>query len=164
MGTAGGCIEGGVIAFDPDVFVSVCLKCIPAGGQALDVLINCAGVASCAPLELTTTEEFQQVFGVNVFGSAAVTRHFLPLLRASSPSSPSCGGVKTGFRRPRSPRIINMSSLVGRIAIPWASVYSASKHAVEALSDALRLELRPQGILVVVIEPGFVKTALPGSM
>jgi NAD(P)-dependent dehydrogenase (short-subunit alcohol dehydrogenase family) len=130
----------------------------------LDVLINCAGVASCAPLELTTTEEFQQVFGVNVFGSAAVTRHFLPLLRASSPSSPSCGGVKTGFRRPRSPRIINMSSLVGRIAIPWASVYSASKHAVEALSDALRLELRPQGILVVVIEPGFVKTALPGSM
>ena len=57
-----------------------------------------------------------------------------------------------------------MSSMVGRISIPWASVYSASKHAVEALSDALRLGLRPQGILVSVIEPGFVKTRLPGSM
>lgn len=125
------------------------------------MLVNCAGVASCAPLELTTTEEFQAVFGVNVFGSAAVTRHFLPLLRMSL-TSPQ--GGRSDFRRLHAPRIINMSSLVGRIAIPWASVYSASKHAVEALSDALRLELAPQGIRVAVIEPGFVKTGLPGAM
>ena len=116
----------------------------------LDVLLNCAGVASCAPLELTTSQEFESVFGVNVFGGVAVIRHFLPMLRAAA-ARRGAGeqvAVRSGKAEDQAslhaPRIITMSSIVGRVSLPWASVYSASKHAIEAICDSARLELGPQ--------------------
>ena len=121
---------------------------------------RCVG---CGETDTPSPPTHKLLHKVNVFGMAAVTRAFLPLLRASSAAPGRTAAESTGSRL-HSPRIIMMSSLVGRIAIPWASVYSASKHAVEALCDALRLELRQQGIKVVAIEPGIVKTNLTASM
>ena len=112
------------------------------GEAGIAGLINNAGVLSCAPLELQTIGEVRQVFEVNVIGQIAMTQAFLPLLR-----------------RGRG-RIINIGSLAGRSALPFTSPYNASKHAFRALNDTWRLELKRQGIAVVLIEPGMVKTPI----
>jgi NAD(P)-dependent dehydrogenase (short-subunit alcohol dehydrogenase family) len=110
-------------------------------GSHVDVLINCAGYALAGPLEALSADAVRHQFETNVFGLLDVTRALLPRMRAGG------GG-----------RIINVSSVVGRVAFPGIGAYSATKFAVEALSDALRLEVAPFGIAVVLIEPGFVKT------
>jgi len=87
-------------------------------------------------------EEFRRQLEVNVVGQLVVTRAFLPQLRAARG------------------RIVNMSSFSGRIAVPYSGPYAASKHALEAMSDALRVELRRFGISVSLIEPGSVQTPI----
>ena len=110
-------------------------------GHGLDVLVNAAGYALGGPVETLSSEAVQHQFQTNVFGLLDVTRAFLPRMRER-----------------RSGRIINVSSVVGRLVFPGTGVYSATKFAVEALSDALRMELAPFGVSVVLVEPGFVKT------
>jgi NADP-dependent 3-hydroxy acid dehydrogenase YdfG len=110
-------------------------------GAGVDVLVNAAGYALTGPIETLSTREVKRQFDTNVFGLLAVTRAVLPSMRAR-----------------RAGRIINMSSIVGRTSFPAMGVYGATKYAVEALSDSLRMELAPIGIKVVLIEPGFVAT------
>lgn len=113
-------------------------------GQAneLDGLVNNAGVAVAGPLEFLPLEELRRQLEINVVGQIAVTQAFLPLLR------------------PAQGRIVMMSSISGRVAAPMMGPYSASKFALEALSDALRRELRPWGLEVSVIEPGNIQTPI----
>jgi NAD(P)-dependent dehydrogenase (short-subunit alcohol dehydrogenase family) len=108
----------------------------------LDGLVNNAGIAIAAPVEFVPPEELRHQLEVNLVGQVAVTQAFLPALR-----------------RTRG-RIVFMGSIAGRSALPFLSPYAASKHALEALADSLRLELRPFGIHVSIVEPGTIKTAI----
>jgi len=112
------------------------------GSAGLSGLVNNAGIAVGGPLEFLPLPEIRKQFEVNVFGQIAVTQAFLPLLR------------------PARGRIVNMSSIAGRVAFPYIGPYSASKYALEAITDALRIELLPWGISVSVIEPGDVATPI----
>jgi len=103
----------------------------------IDTLVNAAGYATFGALEEVTHAQAQQQFEVNVFGLMRVVRAVLPMMRQQHAG-----------------RIINVSSLQGKLAAPLVGWYSASKYAVEGLSDALRVEVAPFNIEVVVIEPG----------
>jgi NAD(P)-dependent dehydrogenase (short-subunit alcohol dehydrogenase family) len=105
-------------------------------------LVNNAGVAVAGPIEFIPVEELRDQLEVNVIGQVAVTQAFLPGLRRG-------GG-----------RIVNVSSIGGRVALPMAGPYAASKFALEAISDSLRRELAGQGVEVVVVEPGGIKTPI----
>jgi NAD(P)-dependent dehydrogenase (short-subunit alcohol dehydrogenase family) len=111
----------------------------PAG---LHAVVNNAGVIVQGPQELLPTGEWQRQFDVNVIGPARITRAFLPLLR---------GGPG---------RIVNISAATARVALPFLGALSASKAALESLSDAARMELAPWGIRVVVVEPGALETEI----
>ena len=111
-----------------------------AAARREDVL---ADLAAANPAVRPLGLDVERQFGTNVFGLLNVTRAVLPSMRAR-----------------RSGRIINMSSVVGRATFPGMGVYGATKYAVEALSDALRLELAGFGIKVVLIEPGFTATSI----
>jgi NAD(P)-dependent dehydrogenase (short-subunit alcohol dehydrogenase family) len=110
------------------------------GDAGLAGLVNNAGIASFVPLEQQRIEDFEQIFRVNVFGVQALTQALLPQLR-----------------RARG-RIVNISSGNGKLAIPFSGAYSASKFALEALSDTLRMELATWGMHVSVVEPGAMAT------
>ncbi|MGE0443195.1 MAG: SDR family oxidoreductase [Gemmatimonadales bacterium] len=112
------------------------------GERGLDGLVNNAGLAVGGPIEFLPVDEVRRQFEVNVFGLLAVTQAFLPLLRTARG------------------RIVNMGSIAGKSVSPFVGPYCMSKHAVEALTDALRLELADAGIQVSVIEPGAVKTPI----
>jgi NAD(P)-dependent dehydrogenase (short-subunit alcohol dehydrogenase family) len=107
----------------------------------IDALVNNAGYAQYGAVEEVSPEEWRAVFDVNFFGMLDVTRAVLPAMREAG------GGT-----------IVLMSSLGGRVSVPFASPYCASKHAVEAVADALRIETAPFGIRVVTIEPGPIDT------
>lgn len=124
---------------DPET-ISNCATILKS--ENLYALVNNAGIAVAAPLEFIPIKEFQEQFDVNVFGLLRVTQACLPLLRETRG------------------RIINIGSISGKITTPLIGAYAASKHAVEAMSDALRRELRTSGILVSLIEPGMVKTEI----
>jgi len=109
-------------------------------------VVNNAGLSINGPLELVPVSEIRKLFEVNVVGLLSVTRGFIPLLRKAQG------------------RLINVSSGHGLLAIPDKSVYAASKFAVEAISDALRLELRPFGISVSNLVVGKVDTAVLGKI
>jgi NAD(P)-dependent dehydrogenase (short-subunit alcohol dehydrogenase family) len=113
------------------------------GGRGLDVLVNAAGNIALGPVEAVPDAEARRQFEVNLFGLLTVTRAVLPAMRAR-----------------RSGRIVNISSIMGRFVLPGWGLYSASKFAVEACSDALRMELGNFGIMVIVVEPGMTDTAL----
>jgi NAD(P)-dependent dehydrogenase (short-subunit alcohol dehydrogenase family) len=115
------------------------------GDGALAGLVNNAGVAVAAPLEFIPLDQLRRQLEVNLIGQVAVTQAFLPALRRA-------GG-----------RIVNVGSIGGRVALPLLAPYNASKFALEGLSDSLRRELRAQGVDVVVIEPGGVKTPIWGK-
>jgi NAD(P)-dependent dehydrogenase (short-subunit alcohol dehydrogenase family) len=117
------------------------------GGSGVDVLVNNAGFALTGPIETLTAERIERQFGTNVFGLVTLTRTVLPTMRARG-----------------SGRIINLSSVVGRVTFPGMGAYGATKYAVEAISDALRLEVAPFGIDVVLIEPSFVATEIGASL
>ncbi|MBD0258621.1 MAG: SDR family oxidoreductase [Cytophagales bacterium] len=111
-------------------------------GDALAGLVNNAGIAVAGPLEFVSPERLRQQFEVNVVGVLALTQALLPLLR----KGPG--------------RIVNISSVSGRLASPFVGPYCASKFALEALSDSLRVELSPWRIPVSVVEPGVINTPI----
>jgi NAD(P)-dependent dehydrogenase (short-subunit alcohol dehydrogenase family) len=115
------------------------------GEHGLAGLVNNAGIAVAGPIEALPITEWRRQFEVNVFGAVAVTQAFLPLLRQGSG------------------RVINIGSMSGRVALPFMAPYSASKHALSAVTDALRLELSPWGIRVALIEPGAIATPIWGK-
>lgn len=108
----------------------------------LNGLVNNAGIAVAGPLEFLPLEELRRVLEVNVVGQVAVTQAFLPLLR------------------PAKGRIVLISSISGRVAVPMMGPYAASKFALEAIGDALRRELGPWGLEVVILEPGNIQTPI----
>lgn len=112
------------------------------GPAGLVALVNNAGVVVPGPLEFVPLDQLREQFEVNVIGQVAVIQAFLPLLRETRG------------------RIVNISSIDGRIATPLLGPYVASKFALEGLSDALRRELRPWGIQITLIEPGAIKTRI----
>jgi NAD(P)-dependent dehydrogenase (short-subunit alcohol dehydrogenase family) len=112
------------------------------GSSGLAGLVNNAGIAIAGPLEFLPIDEFKRQLDVNVVGVVRTTQAMLPLIRLARG------------------RIVNISSIGGRVALPLVSPYNASKFAVEAISDSLRRELRPWGMHVAVIEPGAVATPI----
>jgi NAD(P)-dependent dehydrogenase (short-subunit alcohol dehydrogenase family) len=112
------------------------------GASGLAGLVNNAGIAAAAPLEFVPIDDFRRQLEVNVTGQLAVTQAVLPLLR-----------VGRG-------RIVNITSIGGLIAGPMLGPYHASKFALEALTDTLRIELAPWGIHVVAVEPGQIATPI----
>ncbi len=118
------------------------------GEQNLAGLVNNAGISTLGPLMHMPLDDFRRQFEVNLFGLLDVTQQFLPLL-----------GARPGAPEPHG-RIVNVSSVSGRISYPFFGAYAASKHALEALSDALRRELMVYGIDVIVVEPGTTSTPI----
>ena len=110
----------------------------------IDVLVNAAGYGSYGAIENVPLPEARDQFEVNVFGAARLTQLVLPHMRDQ-----------------RSGTIINITSMGGKIYTPLGAWYHATKHALEALSDCLRMEVKPFGIDVVVIEPGGIRTEWP---
>ena len=111
----------------------------------IDGLVNNAGYGQRGPIELVPVEAIRENFETNLFSLIALTQLVIPIMREQ-----------------RSGRIVNISSVAGRIARPLSSVYDSTKHALEAISDGLRGELAPFGIKVVIIEPGFIATEFLG--
>src|SRR5919106_3919687 len=112
------------------------------GDGPLAGLVNNAGIAVAAPLEFLPLDQLRHQLEINLIGQVAVVQAFLPALRAGRG------------------RIVNVSSIGGRVALPLVGAYNASKFALEAVSDSLRREVRSQGVDVIVIEPGGVKTPI----
>jgi len=111
-----------------------------------DVIVNNAGTLQWGPVELSPAGEIETVFQVNVFSQLELIRGFLPAMRERG------SGV-----------VCNVTSLGGRMVFPFFSVYNASKHALEGFSEGLWHELKPFGIRVKAVEPGFVETAIWGK-
>lgn len=112
------------------------------GEKGLAGLVNNAGIAISGPLEYIPLDRLRKQFEVNVIGQIAVTQAFLPMLRQARG------------------RIVNMGSIAGRAATPMIGPYSASKFALEALTDALRMEVRHFGVRVAIVEPGAIATPI----
>jgi short-subunit dehydrogenase len=111
----------------------------------IDALVNNAGYGQRGPIEVVPIEAIRQNFETNLFSLIALTQLVIPIMRSR-----------------QSGRIVNISSVAGRLARPLSSIYDATKHALEAISDGMRGELAPFGIKVVVIEPGFIITEFLG--
>ena len=124
---------------DPDQIAAVREE---LGASPLAGLVNNAGIAVAGPLEFLPIDRLRSQLEINLIGQVAVTQALVPALRAGRG------------------RVINVSSIGGRMALPLMGAYSMSKFGLEAFSDSLRRELRPHGVNVVVIEPGGVKTPI----
>lgn len=112
----------------------------------IDVLVNNAGIGTHGPVEDFDDDEVLSIFNTNVFGVIRVTRAVLPSMRAR-----------------KSGTIVTVGSLAGKVSAPFGGVYAASKHAIEALSDALHYELHPFSIRVVLVEPGGFETEIQNN-
>lgn len=126
---------------DDDASVQRGVERVLAEAGRIDVVVNNAGYALAGAVEDTSIEEAQAQFETNFFGVLRVTRAVLPAMRQQ-----------------RSGLIVNISSIGGVIGLPFQGVYSASKHAVEGLTEALRHEVRPFGVRVALICPGDYRT------
>jgi NAD(P)-dependent dehydrogenase (short-subunit alcohol dehydrogenase family) len=126
-----------------DASVERCIAQIERTAGPVEVLVNNAGIAIAAAMEEITLADLRKQFETNFFGLVRVTQRVLP-------------GMRSQLRG----RIVNMSSITGKITTPLFGPYSSSKHAVEAVSDAMRLELYPFRIHVALIEPGYIPTNL----
>ncbi|MEU8003971.1 oxidoreductase [Catellatospora sp. NPDC049111] len=133
----------GVDVTDDAALVALVDQVVAESGR-IDVLVNNAGYGSFGALEDVPLDEARRQFEVNVFGAARLCQLVLPHLRARGAG-----------------RIINVSSVGARLYQPLGSWYHATKYALEGLSDCLRVELRPLGIDVVVIQPGGIATEFP---
>ena len=109
--------------------------------QTIDVLLKNAGYGLFGPIEALDDRQIQQQFATNLFGLIAVTQQVLPIMRAAGEGL-----------------ILNISSIIGRMALPYASSYIATKFAVEGLSESMRYELEPFRIRVKIVEPGSIAT------
>jgi NAD(P)-dependent dehydrogenase (short-subunit alcohol dehydrogenase family) len=127
---------------DPDSVAKAARHIAAEAPDGLQAIVNNAGIIVQGPLELTRPEDLEREFAVNTLGPAYVTQAFLPLLRAGHG------------------RVVNISAPTGRVAIPFMPALSASKAALFSLSDALRLELAPWGIPVIVVSPGVTDTRI----
>lgn len=107
----------------------------------IDGLVNNAGFGQRGPIELVSVESIRQNFETNLFSLIALTQLVIPIMRSQGKG-----------------RIVNVGSVAGRIARPFSSVYDATKHALEAITDGLRGEMSPFGIRVSLIQPGFILT------
>ncbi|HLG75842.1 MAG TPA: SDR family NAD(P)-dependent oxidoreductase [Ktedonobacteraceae bacterium] len=112
------------------------------GTAGLSGLVNNAGLIVEGPVELVPLDEVRRQFEVNVIGQVAVTQAFLPLLRQAHG------------------RIVNIGAVTGKTSIPYLGVLSSSKAALESITDALRMELRPWGITVSIVEPTAMQTTI----
>jgi NAD(P)-dependent dehydrogenase (short-subunit alcohol dehydrogenase family) len=112
------------------------------GPSGLDGLVNNAAISLGGPIEYVHLDEWRRIFEVNVIGQVAVTRAMIPLVR-----------------RARG-RVVFLSSMFGRLAMPFLAPYCASKHAIEAIGESLREELRPWDVGVILVEPGAVRTPI----
>ena len=121
--------------------MAAAVKAVEDVHGSVGTLINNAGFGEYGPIEETDLGRVRAMFETNVFGLARLTQLVLP-----------------GMRRAGRGRIINISSMGGRIVFPVGGYYHASKYAVEAISDALRVEVKPFGLDVVVVEPGLIRT------
>lgn len=129
-----------------DASVSACVQSVLDQAGRLDLLANNAGAAVMGAVEETAMALARRQFETNFFGLARVTQAVLPIMR-----------------RQRSGCIINVSSIAGLVPIPFAGFYSASKYAVEGLTEVLRAEVAALGVRVAMVEPGFFKTELVGE-
>jgi NAD(P)-dependent dehydrogenase (short-subunit alcohol dehydrogenase family) len=125
-----------------DVTDEAQIRAAAEGVGELQGLVNNAGIALASPIEFVPLEELRKQLEVNVLGQVAVTQALIPALR-----------------RGRG-RVVFIGSIAGKSALPFLGPYSASKHALEAIADALRVELAPWGIGVTIVEPGTIKTAI----
>jgi NAD(P)-dependent dehydrogenase (short-subunit alcohol dehydrogenase family) len=135
---------------DAEQVATAAAQVASATGGRLQALVNNAGVAVAGPLEFLPVGDLRRQLEINVVGQLAVTQAFLPLLRATREA--------TADRR--AGRIIFMSSVSGRSSLPFIGAYGASKFALEAAADALRIELLPFGLRVVLVEPGVIATPI----
>lgn len=135
----------GVVPLSLDVTnaesMQACVDTILNAEGRIDVLVNNAGYGYFGAVECVSDTEAHRQMEVNVFGLATMCRLVLP-----------------SMRKQRSGRIVNIASIAGRAVFPFGGWYNVSKYSVEALSDALRMELKPLGIDVSIIEPGCIKT------
>jgi len=115
-------------------------------GYGIDVLVNNAGYGQIGPVLGVSDERLRAQYETNVFGLLGVTRAFTPAMMSRG-----------------SGKIINVSSVGGRVTTPFMGVYTSTKFALESLSDAMRVELAPFGVQVVVIEPGYINTNFTGT-
>ena len=118
-----------------------CVNTIQEKEGSIDVLVNNAGYGSFGAIEDVSMEEARRQFDVNIFGLARLTQLVLPKMREN-----------------RFGKIVNISSMGGKVYTPFGAWYHATKHALEGWSDCLRIEVKPFGIDVVVVEPGGIKT------
>ncbi|KAL9980790.1 hypothetical protein ACROYT_G009428 [Oculina patagonica] len=123
-----------------DIFEQV--KNVLPAGQGLWGLVNNAGIATFAPIEWAPLDNMKRMADVNLWGMIDVTKTFLPLIKKSQG------------------RVVNLSSMAGRLSYPSLCAYSITKYGVEAFSDALRREMSPWGVLVSMLEPGAFKTGI----
>jgi NAD(P)-dependent dehydrogenase (short-subunit alcohol dehydrogenase family) len=115
------------------------------GGRGLDGLVNNAGIGKVSPTEYLALDALREIYQVNLFGQIAVIQAFLPLVRTAKG------------------RIVNMGSVGDHVAPPFAGALSSSKAAFASMSAALRMEVRPQGVHVCIIEPGAINTPAAGK-
>src|SRR6266576_2906487 len=150
-GTLTGLAENGiqVLALDvtDDASMVAAVETIAADRGQVDVLVNCAGFELAGAVEETPAADVRRLFDTNVFGLARLTQLVVP-----------------GMRAQRYGRIVNISSVFGRFAVPGGAYYAASKHAVAAFSEALRREAGAFGVRVAMIEPTAARTQLDANM
>ncbi|GAQ87233.1 NAD(P)-binding Rossmann-fold superfamily protein [Klebsormidium nitens] len=120
-----------------------CVETVVAKAGRVDILVNNAGVGAVGPLMDLPMEAMRQLFETNVYGTVAVSQAVFPIMAKQG------GGT-----------IANIGSIVGWMATPWTAAYCASKAAIQSLSDSMRLEMKPFGVDVVLINPGVVETNL----
>jgi NAD(P)-dependent dehydrogenase (short-subunit alcohol dehydrogenase family) len=113
----------------------------------IDVLVNNAGLGVAGAAEESSVEQARALFETNLFGSIRMTRAVLPHMREQ-----------------RSGRIINVSSIVGLIPVPYMALYASSKHALEGYSESVDHEVREHGVRVLLVEPGFTKTSFDANL
>jgi NAD(P)-dependent dehydrogenase (short-subunit alcohol dehydrogenase family) len=126
-----------------DASVAACVRQVEAAAGPVDVLVNNAGYVHEGPLEEFSIDELRAIFETNFFGAVRMTNAVLPSMRAR----------KRG-------RIINLGSLAGVIPLPFVGAYCATKHAIDSYSESLYHELKPLGIGVSVVEPGYFSTGI----
>ena len=130
-----------------DASVAGAVSDVLARSGHIDVLVNNAGFGVTGAAEESSVEQARALFETNVFGLMRVTRAVLPVMRAQG-----------------SGRIINVSSIVGLIPVPFMALYASSKHAIEGYSESLDHEVREHGVRVLLVEPGFTKTAFDANL
>src|SRR5437763_6919696 len=143
--------RGGVVFLPLDVtddesVVDAVREVLDRSGR-IDVLVNNAGLGVAGAAEESSVEQARALFETNVFGSIRMTRAVLPHMREQ-----------------HSGRIVNVSSIVGLIPVPYMALYAASKHALEGYSESVDHEVREHGVRVLLVEPGFTKTSFDANL